>query len=75
MGTIQSCQMAIGYLSPGQRDSCRTCAHALKVPVHKHWTDFGCGLYGFSTPPMAICNKYERKAAPKAGHGLEGGAA
>ena len=64
MGSIQSRHIAIGYRSPAHRDSCRTCAHSVKVPMSKYWSDFGCGLHGFATSPMAICDKYR----PKPGH-------
>ncbi len=63
MGTIHSCHAAIGYRSPRDRERCESCANVRVISQGGPWPQRECGLYGFWTSTMAVCDKYAPKAA------------
>ena len=75
MGTIQSCQAAIGYRRPDERECCRSCAHVLVIKEGNAWAERQCGLHGFWTSSMSVCNKFERRVLPTVIQTRRGGTA
>lgn len=63
MGTIASCQAAIGYRYAGERPGCQNCAQARFTPEGERGpyarARHECARYGFYTTPLSICDQHE----------------
>lgn len=62
MGTIENAMKARGWTGARMRDACRNCKHGEARPGERsqdreHWH---CKDGGFTTSPMAICDRYKR---------------
>lgn len=65
MASIESLKLAVGYLSPAERFTCRNCVHGTEVfaqdATSREWPHWECARYGFRIAPTAICKRYEPK--------------
>lgn len=63
MGTIASCQAAIGYRYAGERPGCQNCAQARFIPEGERCpytrARYECARYGFYTTPLSVCDQHE----------------